>query len=265
MNAARFIVSIFLLSTSLLCRAAIVAEPVEYAAGPAALKGFIAYDNAIKTKRPGILVVHEWWGNNEYAHQRARMLAELGYTALAVDMYGEGKIADHPDDAGKFANAVGGNPELAKARFLAAKELLAKHHSVDNGNIAAIGYCFGGGVVLGMARMGVDLKGVASFHGSLGTPSPAKPGEVKARVLVMNGADDPFVKTEQIDAFKKEMDDAKVDYKFINYPGAVHSFTNPGADEVGKKFSMPLAYNKTADEASWAEMQIFFKKIFEQN
>lgn len=262
MKAAQVVISFFLLVSAAVSHAEVVTEVVEYAAGPVTLKGYLAYDNAAAGKRPGVLVVHEWWGNNDYAHRRARMLAELGYTALAVDMYGDGKIAAHPDDAGKFANAVGGNPELAKSRFLAARDVLAKHKTVNPENIAAIGYCFGGGVVLNMARMGVDLKGVASFHGSLGSTSPAMPGTIKTKVLVMNGADDPFVKPEQIEAFKKEMDTAKADYKFINYPGAVHGFTSTEADENGKKFNLPLAYNKSADEASWKEMQLFFNSIF---
>ncbi len=245
-----------------LVHAAVKGEDVQYKVGDQIFKGYIAYDDARKDKRPGVLVVHEWWGHNEYARKRARMLAELGYTALAVDMYGDGKQAHHPDDAGKFAGEVRQNMDAAKARFIAAEDLLKKHASVDAQKIAAIGYCFGGAVVLHMARVGVDLKGVASFHGSLGTANPAAKGMMKAKVLVANGADDPFVKAEEIDAFKKEMEAASVDYKFVNYPGAKHSFTNPDADELGKKFNKPFVYNAEADKQSWAEMQALFKKIF---
>jgi dienelactone hydrolase len=212
--------------------------------------------------RPGVLVVHEWWGHNEYARTRARMLAKLGYTALAVDMYGDGKQADHPDDAGKFSSQIANNMPLGEARFMAALGKLKKHYSVDPSRIAAIGYCFGGGVVLHMARQGADLKGVVSFHGSLSTKTPAEPGRVKAKVMVNHGADDPFVPVEEIEGFKKEMEAAKVNYVFNAYPGAKHSFTNPGADQFGKKFNLPLEYDQEADEASWKAMQEFFKTIF---
>lgn len=240
---------------------AIVGQEVEYPGDGATLKGYLAYDDSIQGKRPGVLVVHEWWGLNDYVRQRARMLAELGYTALAVDMYG-GKVASHPDDAGKFASEVGKNFPLAKARFSAAHELLSQHATVDKSRIAAIGYCFGGAMVLNMARSGMDLDGVVSFHGNLTPAITAEPGSVKAQILVLHGADDPFVTQEQIAAFKTEMDKAGATYSFIAYPGAVHGFTNPGADELGKKFNMPLAYNAAADKASWHEMQQFFKKIF---
>lgn len=239
----------------------IKAVSVEYTAGGVALKGYLAYDEGFKGKRPGVLVVHEWWGQNAYARKRARMLAELGYTALAVDMYGEGKQAMHPDDAGKFATEVMKHfNDDGKARFIAAEDFLKKQPTVDPSRIAAIGYCFGGGVVLNMARQGADLKAVASFHGSLAAVKPAEPGMVRAKLRVYNGADDKFTTQEAIEAFKKEMTEAKVDFKFINYPGAVHSFTNPDATELGKKFNLPLAYNEKADKESWADMQAFFKE-----
>lgn len=236
---------------------------VSYSEGGTTFKGYVATDSAKKGKRPGILVVHEWWGHNTYARKRANMLAELGYTALAVDMYGDGKQAKHPEDAKKFSSAVFQNMPSARARFLAAMDVLKSQPNVDGGKIAAIGYCFGGGVVLAMARMGVDLDGVASFHGSLKTPSPAKKGTIKGKVLVLNGADDPFTRAEDISNFKKEMSDAGVDFKFVNYPGAKHSFTNPEADSNAQKFNIPaLQYNEVADRESWAEMQGFFKDIF---
>ena len=239
-------------------------KPVEYTAGGVTLKGYLAYDENVKGTRPGVLVVHEWWGQNEYVRKRARMLAELGYTALALDMFGEGRLASHPDDAGKFTSELMKNFPVAKERFSAAMDLLKQQPTVDPANIAAIGYCFGGGVLLNMARQGVDLKGVASFHGSLGVVKPDQPTPIKAAVRVYNGADDKFVSAEAIEALKKEMADQKVRFKFVNYPGAVHAFTNPEATETGKKFNMPIAYNAAADKASWADMQEFFKEIFKQ-
>ncbi len=251
-----------LLAASISAQAAVVGEAVSYQAGDTTLKGYLARDTAIKGKRPGILVVHEWWGNNEYAHDRARQLAELGYVALAVDMYGDGRTADHPDDAGKFASAVRSNLPLMQARFEAARDFLNSQPDVDPTKNAAIGYCFGGGVVLAMASSGADIDGVVSFHGTLGGIGTPAPGTVKARILVANGADDPFVTAGQIADFKAAMDAAGADYTFINYPGAKHSFTNPAADANGEKFGLPLAYNAEADADSWAEMQAFFQSLF---
>ncbi|MDW7772308.1 MAG: dienelactone hydrolase family protein [Desulfobulbaceae bacterium] len=242
--------------------AALQTKEVEYASGGTTMKGFLVHDDSMEGKRPGILVVHEWWGLNDYARKRAEMLARLGYTAMAVDMYGEGKTAGHPDEAGKFSAEVKKNMDAARERFQAAKEVLQNEETVDGNKIAAIGYCFGGGVVLEMARAGFDLDGVVSFHGSLATDNPAQPGNIKARVLVLNGADDPMVKPEEIEAFKKEMEAAGVDYQFINYPDAKHSFTNPGADKFGEEFGLPLQYNQNADKESWQAMQDFFKEIF---
>ncbi|MBI3570728.1 MAG: dienelactone hydrolase family protein [Gammaproteobacteria bacterium] len=244
--------------------AAVKGEEVQYRADGVTMKGYLAYDDAVKGKRPGILVVHEWWGHNDYSRQRARMLAEMGYTALAVDMYGDGKQANHPDDAKKFSGALRTNADGAKQRFQAAEKLLRQHKTVDGKHLGAIGYCLGGGVVLEMARVGEKLAGVASFHGSLGTSAPAQKGKVKAQMLVLNGADDPFVTAEQIGNFKKEMDAAGVKYRFINYPGAKHSFTNPVADKYAEQFKMPVAYNADADKQSWAEMSKFFDGLFKK-
>jgi dienelactone hydrolase len=243
-------------------QAAIKGEPVEYKSNGTVHKGYMVYDDAIATKRPGVLVIHEWWGHDEHARNSARKLAEAGYVALALDMYGDGKQAHHPDDAGKFAGEVRKNQSLMKSRFEAGMKLLQKQSRVDAKRVAAIGYCFGGSVVLEMARAGENLRGVASFHGGLATENPAKPGKVKAQVLVMNGAEDPFVPAEQIAAFKKEMESAKVDYKFVNYPGAKHSFTNPSADANGAKFKLSLAYDAQADQASWSDLQSFLKHVF---
>ena len=242
--------------------AKIKGKVVTYKAGDVVLKGYLAFDQNIKGQRPGVLIVHEWWGHNEYVRKRARMLAEMGYTALALDMYGDGKQANHPDDAGKFSSEVMKNAAIGEGRFMAALEFLKKQKTVDPERIAAIGYCFGGGVVLHMARLGVNIKGVASFHGSLATEKPAGPGVIKAKILVLNGDADKFTTPEQIAAFKKEMKKAGADFQFISYPGAMHSFTNPDADMYAKKFNMPVGYNADADKKSWVELGRFLTDIF---
>lgn len=253
---------LFLLLNFTSADAGIQATEVSYKVGDTILKGYLAYDDEIKGKRPAVLVVHEWWGHNEHARKSARKLAELGYTALAVDMYGDGKQANHPKDAGKFAGEATKNMNVAKARFLAAIDLLKKQTTVDPSKLAAIGYCFGGGVVLEMARMGVELDGVVSFHGSLATKNPAKKGSVKAKVLVLHGADDEFVTNEHVSQFKQEMKMAGVEYKLVSYPDTKHSFTNPDADMYAKKFNIPVQYNAESDRKSWAEMKKFFNEIF---
>jgi dienelactone hydrolase len=242
--------------------AALQEKTVEYRSDGQLLKGFLAWDDGISGKRPGVIVVHEWWGLNDYARSRARQLAQLGYTALALDMYGDGKAATHPADAQAFMNSVMSQSGTMKKRFLAAKSVLEQQPTVDAMQLAAIGYCFGGHVVLEMAREGVPLKAVASFHGMLGTSAPAKPGIVKAKIGVYNGADDAMVSQESITAIKQEMSDARVDFEFVNYPGAKHGFTNPGATTAGQQFNMPLAYNAAADEDSWQKLQLLLNAAF---
>jgi dienelactone hydrolase len=261
----RYLVAIGLLAgllLSSLVQAEIKTEEIRYQVDGEEFTGYLAYDASIDGKRPGILVVHEWWGHNSYVRKRAEMLARLGYTAFALDMYGSGKLADHPEQAGEFMRAVISNMPAAEKRFLAARALLSEHRTVADGQIAALGYCFGGGTVLHMARQGADLRAVISYHGSLATQTPAQPGEIKARVLVFNGADDPMVPAEQVAAFEEEMSAAGVDYKLYNYQGAKHSFTNPGADAVGQRFGMPLAYDAKADADSWRKTREFLNKIF---
>lgn len=237
-------------------------DEVTYQAGETTLKGYLAWDASKEGPRPGVVVVHEWWGHNDYVRRRARMLAQEGYTALALDMYGDGKLAEHPDDAQKFMMETVSKAEEANARFEAAVELLKAHATTDPDEVSAIGYCFGGAVVLHMARFGKDLDGVASFHGNLATETPAEPGAIKAKVLVLHGGADAFVPKEQVDAFKKEMEAAGADYTFIEYPGVSHSFTNPEATEIGKKFDMPVAYDAAADEKSWAELLKFLQGLY---
>lgn len=240
----------------------IVGQEISYEGDSITMKGYIAYDENLEGKRPGILIVHEWWGHNEHTRNAADKLAKQGYVAFALDMYGDGKTAYHPEDAKAFSSSVMQDFDGAKARFNAAMEALKRSEHVDQDEIGAIGYCFGGGVVLNMARQGAPLEAVATFHGSLGAVEPAEKGAVKARILVMNGEDDPFVPAKAQEAFKAEMDSAGANFEFVNYPDAVHAFTNPAATEKGEKFDLPLAYNKEADENSWARLETFLQDVF---
>jgi dienelactone hydrolase len=242
----------------------IVGKRVEYNVDGVRMKSYLAYDEKIQSRRPGVLVVPEWWGVNDYVRKRARMVAGLGYAALAVDMYGEGKEAKTPAEAQKWSSDVMENFDTGRARFLAALKFLQEQSIVHRGEIAAIGYCFGGGVVLNMARQGVGLKGVVSFHGELTAVKPAQPGTIKAKILVLTGGNDQFVPPEKVEAFKKEMKAAGADFRIISYPGAMHSFTNPEADALGKKFKLPIGYNAQADQKSWDEMKRFLKDLFKK-
>jgi len=242
---------------------AIKEVPVTYKDGATTLEGFIVYDEAREGRRPGVLVVHEWWGITPHVRGEARKFAEQGYTAFVVDMYGDGATADNPKDAGKLAGSVVKNPPVMESRFNAARAELARHHTVDASRIGAAGYCFGGTVSINMARAGADLVAVATFHASLFMNTPA-PKQVKPKLLVMNGAADPLVKPDQIEAFKKDMDAAHADYRFINFPGALHAFTNPEATELGKKFSMPIAYDAAVDKQAKAEAARFFAEAFQR-
>lgn len=236
-------------------------EMVTYTADGTTMYGYVAYDSAIKGKRPVVLVLPEWWGFNEYVKKRARQLAELGYLAMAVDMYGDGKVATTPDEAGKLAGPFYGDPQMAKRHFDAALERIKQFKEADVNNIAAIGYCFGGGIALNVARLGEDLKGVVSFHGNLIGVPPNK-DLLKAKILVCHGEADKFVKPADVALFKKQMDSIGATYTFKSYPNATHAFTNPDATEIGKRFSMPIEYNEAADKASWKDMRTFFKEIF---
>ncbi|OPC06189.1 dienelactone hydrolase [Elizabethkingia ursingii] len=238
----------------------ITTEDLTYSENGKTFKSFLAFDKNKSGKLPVVFIIPEWWGMNDYVKNRAKQLAESGYMAIAVDMYGEGKMVDNPDDAGKLAKPFYGNAELAKQSFEAALKQIEKNEKADTGKMAAIGYCFGGAMALNMARINEPLKGVISFHGNLMTG--VKPVANKIPVLVLNGEDDTFVSKDEIASFKKQMDSAGVQYKFVNYPGAIHSFTNPDATAVGKKYKLKVAYNEVADKASWEEMITFFNKIF---
>lgn len=236
-------------------------EGVSYPAGNLSMNGFVAYDSASAAKRPVILVIPEWWGLTDYAKSRAKQLAELGYFAMAVDMYGNGAIADDPGTAQKLAGPFYANPQMGKDRIDAALAKIKNYPQADTNSIAAIGYCFGGAQVLNAARLGENFKGVVSFHGNL-VGVPADKNLLKAKVLVCHGEADKFVTKEEVAKFKKQMDSIGAVYTFKSYANATHAFTNPGATEKGKQFNMPIEYNAAADKASWNDMKDFFGQIF---
>lgn len=230
---------------------------VEYDVAGEKMEGFLAYPLE-GANGAAVLIVPEWWGVNEYAKRRAIQLAELGYAAMAVDMYGKGKVTRDPEQAGKWAAEIRSRPDLLRQRFEAGLGLLRDLQNVDDDRVAAIGYCFGGSVCLDMARAGLPLQGVVSFHGSLKTRTPAEKGKTTARVLVLHGGDDPMVPPDEVAAFEREMKNADVKYRLVAYPGAVHSFTNPDADKAG----IPgVAYQREADEKSWIEMKRFLDEV----
>jgi len=236
-------------------------ETVSYKVDSLNMKSYVVYDENAEGKRPAVLVIHEWWGLNDYAKHRATMLAEMGYIAMAVDMYGNDRMGNDPKAAEVLAMPYYYHPDMAKKVFDAAVEEFKKNPNVDQTKIAGIGYCFGGGILLNLARMGEPLNGVVSFHGSL-VGTPANKDLTKAEILVCHGEADSFVPKEQVDMFKKQMDSIGKSYTFKSYPGATHAFTNPDATEMGKKFNIPIAYNAAADTASWNDMKVFFGKIF---
>ena len=236
-------------------------EEIVYPGDGVDMKGFVAYNETLNSLRPIVLIVPEWWGIGDYTKARAKQLAELGYFAFAIDMYGEGKTAESPDEAGKLAGPFYTNTKMAAARFEAALAKIKTYPGADTNRIAAIGYCFGGAVVLNMARLGEPLKGVVSFHGNLiGVPADKK--LLKADILVCHGEADSFVLPAEVATFKKQMDSIGASYTFKSYPGATHAFTNPNADAKAKKFNMPIAYNAAADTASFNEMKTFLSKVF---
>ena len=232
-------------------------EVIDYKHGDVALQGYLAWNPAIAGKRPGVMIIHEWKGHGEYVRRRADQLARLGYAAFAADMYGKGVYAKDHDEAGKLAGAFFKDRKLTRERAAAGLEVLKNHATCDPTRVAAMGYCFGGMTVLEMARAGLDVRGVASFHGILATPEPAK--EIKARVIVFNGKDDKFISAKDILAFEEEMKGAKANFEFIAYEGAVHSFT---VKEAGDDPSKGMAYNEKADKSSWTKLESFLKEVF---
>ena len=238
-------------------------EMVSYKAGNITFQGFVAYDESTKGKRPVILVVHEWWGLNDYSKMRARKLAALGYIAMAVDLFGNGKNAADPKEAQQLTMPYYKDPQLAKNRLDAAIKKIKEFPQADPGNIAAIGYCFGGFVVLNAAKLGADLKGVVSFHGGMGG-LPVDKKLLKARILVCHGASDKFVSQNDVNAFKHQLDSIGADNTFKTYANATHAFTNPDATKLGKEFNMPIEYNAQADQDSWNDMKAFLNRVFKK-
>ncbi len=236
-------------------------ESITYEGDSTTMNGYIVYDENNKDKRPAVLVVHEWWGMNDYSKKRARELAALGYVAMAVDIYGNGKTADNPDSAGTYATPFYQNPQKAKIRLDAAIAKIKTYSQVDASKIGAIGYCFGGGLLLNTVRLGDELKGVVSFHGGL-NGTPVNRDLLKSAILVCHGGADPFVPQKDVDQFKKQMDSIGAPYTFKVYDSCTHAFTNPDATALGEKFKIPIAYNAGGDSASWKDMKVFFEGLF---
>jgi dienelactone hydrolase len=242
-------------------KASLKEDEVSYSADNTNLKAYVVYDNNLTGKRPAVLVVHEWWGMNDYPKMRARKLAELGYVAMAVDLYGNGKTTEDAKEAGNLAGPFYQDPEMTKRRLDVFLSNLKKYPQVDTTKIAAIGYCFGGGMVLNTARLGDNLAGVVSFHGSL-VGTPARKDLLKSKILVCHGADDQLVSQAEVQQFRKQMDSIGANYEFKQYPNAGHAFSNPDATALGEKNKIPVAYNAAADSASWNDMKNFFERIF---
>ena len=240
--------------------AKVVSQQVDYRQNDTKLQGYLAYDDAVKGKRPGVLVVHEFWGLNEFAKERADKLAGMGYVALAVDMYGEGKVTQDREEARKLAGHVRSTP-LMRERAKAGLEVLRKHNLVDPQRLAAIGFCFGGTTVLELSYTGADVKGVVSFHGSPTAPKPEDMKNIRAKILVLHGADDPLIKPEDIKAFQDGMRQAGADWQMVYYGGAVHSFANPKA---GSDKSKGVSYDPKAAARSWQHMLLFFRELFDK-
>lgn len=240
----------------------ILTNRIEYPVGDTSHHGYLAYDDEKAATRPGIVIVHEWWGLNDYIVRRAHMLAELGYVALAIDMYGGGQIADSPDQAGALMKGVLEDMDTGTAALRAGYDLLLAQPGVNPQRTAAIGYCFGGAMVLHMARIGLPLSAVASFHGALGSFHTAVPGSIRAKLLVSHGAADSMVSMDDLEGFKQEMDAAQADYQVLLLEGAKHGFSNPQADVNAEKYGLDLGYQQQADEQSWAAMQTLFADVF---
>ncbi|MGD0337630.1 MAG: dienelactone hydrolase family protein [Bacteroidota bacterium] len=235
-------------------------ENFEYKIGDSVFEGYLAYDASIKDKHPGVLIVHEWWGITPYIQKRAEQLARLGYVAFAVDIYGKGIRAKTPEEAQTVVKQFYGDRKLLRQRAAAGLDILRKNSLVDPKRIAAIGYCFGGMTALELARSGADIAGVVSFHGGLATPNTDDAKNIKAKILVLTGGDDPNVPATQVTAFEDEMRKANVDWQLVSYGGAVHSFTNPAS---GNDPAKGVAYNEKADKRSWDAMKTFFSEIFQ--
>lgn len=250
-----------LVSTAISAQGAVQTKTITYEYDGAKLKGFLAWDDAQEGKRPGVLLVHEWWGLNDYAKDRAKQLAKMGYVAFAVDMYGEGKVTEHPKEAGQWATEIRKNQDHWVGRAKEGLKILKSNSMVDADQLAAIGYCFGGSTALKLAYSGADLDAVVSFHGALPVPSAEEAKNIKAKILICHGALDKFIPEETIQKVREAFEKAKVDYQLIYYSGAVHSFTVPS---IGERKVPGLAYNPAADRRSWQQMRTLFHEVFNQ-
>ena len=258
MKRTLFWIMCILLFSAGIAQAGVITQPVAYMHDGVSLEGYLAYDDAIAGKMPGILVVHEWWGLNDYARSRAEGLARMGYVAFALDMYGKGKSTEHPDQAAKWMKAVNANMDGWLQRATAGLEVLKKQPRVDTSRMAAIGYCFGGATVQILAYGGADLKGVVSFHGSLIPASAEQAGRTRAKILICHGAQDPMNQPDALNAYVNGMNASSIDWQMIAYGGTRHSFTNPDADKRGMA---ALAYNPSADRRSWQHMTFFLDEV----
>ncbi|GJL56112.1 MAG: hypothetical protein NPIRA02_32440 [Nitrospirales bacterium] len=254
-----FLVSFVIWVCATPVQAKIQEQTIPYTHGETQLQGYLVWDDSIKGKRPGVLVVHEWWGLNAYAKARAKQLAEMGYVAFAVDMYGTGKVTDHPKQAGEWMKETTANVKTWQDRAIEGLKVFQKQDMVDVESVAAIGYCFGGATVVQLVYSGAPVRGVVSFHGALPLPNKGQAINTNAKVLIAHGNEDPFLKEEHIQQFRSALEEADLDWQMVIYAGARHSFTNPGADKVGMD---ALKYNKKADERSWKHMKLFFDELF---
>jgi dienelactone hydrolase len=260
MDTRLILLALVLVGSTSTVQAEVMTKTIAYQHDGVNLEGFLAYDDSIKGKRPAVLVVHEWWGLNDYVRSRAKQLAGMGYVAFALDMYGKGKVTQHPSQAGEWANQIRSNVYQWQQRALAGLEVLKKDPRTDVNRIAAIGYCFGGSTVQQLAYSGADIKGVVSFHGSLMLPMSEQIQKVKAKILICHGAADPLTERGEIEKYISAMERAGLDYQMIIYGGARHGFTNPEADKIGMD---AVKYSKSADLRSWADMKVFFAEIFQ--
>ena len=258
-SITHFLLALVVGVTCLSTHAKVVSETIDYKDGDTKLTGYIYFDDASKEKRPGVLVIHEWWGLNDYAKKRAEMLAEMGYVAFAADMYGDKKVTKHAEDAKGWATQITSNIDAWQRRANRTLEILGKHKLVKSDDMAAIGYCFGGATVMQIAYSGTQLDGVVSFHGSLPVANEAQAKVIKTKVMIAHGYADSFIPKDHVAKFKQALEDANVDWQFHAYGGAHHSFTNERANDYGID---GLKYNSAADQRSWKSMQEFFKEIF---
>jgi len=251
--------ALFALIFPLFANAAVKTETVEYKDGDTSLTGYLMYDDAVEGKRPGVIVVHQWWGLDDYTRERSEMLAELGYVAFAVDMYGDHKVTEHAEEASEWMKQITANVDAWQKRALLGLDILRKHELVSPDHIAAVGYCFGGATVMQMAYAGAGLDGVVSFHGSLPPATEEQQKKIKAKILVAHGDADSFVPPERVAAFQEALEKAGADWQMMIYGGARHAFTYPDAAKHGIE---NLKYDEKADQRSWALMQSFFEESF---